>query len=156
MARELVSPQTTQSVPPKECNDFVLDIEEDKKQRKPTGLFHLLKSNSTEFCRSTSLHGLQYIGEKNRNMTERWGRWWTELITNSYMAFLKSLKSAGKEDPCFYGTRKFITTFQKARLTESLEFITGIYSTPSHPILPSSILILSSHIYLCLPADSFS
>jgi hypothetical protein len=124
MACELVSRRATQSVPPKECNDFVLDKEEDKKQRKPTGLFHLLKSNSTEFCRSTSLHGLQYVGEKNRNMTERW----PEFITNSYMAFLKSLKPAGKEVPCFYGTRKFITVFQKARLTESLEFIPHLHT----------------------------
>jgi hypothetical protein len=27
-----------------------------------------------EFCQSTSLHGLQYIGEKNRHVLERWAR----------------------------------------------------------------------------------
>lgn len=78
MECELVSLQATQTDMPQKCNDI-----EDKNQCKRTGLFHLLKTGSVEFCRSTSLHGVQYIGDKNRNVTERWGYWWTELINNT-------------------------------------------------------------------------
>jgi hypothetical protein len=56
---------------PKECNDFVVDVDEGKKWRKPNGLFHVLKNNAMEFCCSTSLHGLQYVGEKRRHVSER-------------------------------------------------------------------------------------
>jgi hypothetical protein len=34
-------------------------------------LFNLLRKNAMEFCCSTSLHGLQYIGEKHRHVSER-------------------------------------------------------------------------------------
>jgi hypothetical protein len=71
MTLKLGSPQAARRVTSKECNDFVVDIEEDKKWRKPNGLFNLLKKNAMEFCCSTSLHGLQYIGESHRHASER-------------------------------------------------------------------------------------
>jgi hypothetical protein len=71
MTCKLGSPQATRRVTSKECNDFVVDIEEDKKWRKPSGLFNLLRNNTKEFCCSTSLHGLRYIGEDHRHVSER-------------------------------------------------------------------------------------
>lgn len=71
MESKLVSRQSKRHVMPEENNDFVVDIDEEKKQRKLKGILHLLKANSMEFCRSTSLHGLQYIGEKQRHVLER-------------------------------------------------------------------------------------
>ncbi|XP_069695435.1 pickpocket protein 28-like isoform X2 [Periplaneta americana] len=52
-------------------DDFVMDIEDDKKILKTNGFLHIIKTNSMEFCRSTSLHGLQYVGEEHRTITER-------------------------------------------------------------------------------------
>jgi hypothetical protein len=71
MAGKFVSPRATRRVKPKENKDFVVDIEDDKKWRKPSGLFQSLKTNATEFCCSTSLHGLQYVGDKQRHTSER-------------------------------------------------------------------------------------
>jgi hypothetical protein len=56
---------------PGENSDFVVDIDEEKKRSKPKGFFKLLKANSLEFCGSTSLHGLHYVGEKQRHVLER-------------------------------------------------------------------------------------
>jgi hypothetical protein len=71
MESKLVSRQSKIRVTPEENNDFVMDIDEEKKRNKPKGFFELLKVNSMEFCRSTSLHGLQYIGEEQRHVLER-------------------------------------------------------------------------------------
>ena len=71
MDSKLVSRQSKIQVTPEENNDFVMDIDEEKKRSKPKGFFKLLKANWMEFCRSTSLHGLQYIGEKERHVLER-------------------------------------------------------------------------------------
>ena len=71
MENKLVSRQSKRPETPEENRDFVMNIDEEKKQSKPKGFFKLLKANSMEFCRSTSLHGLQYIGEKQRHVLER-------------------------------------------------------------------------------------
>jgi hypothetical protein len=71
MESKLVSQQPKRRVTPEENNDFVVDIDEEKKRSEPKGFFKLLKTISVEFCRSTSLHGLQYIGEKQRHVLER-------------------------------------------------------------------------------------
>jgi len=62
--------------------------------------------------------------------------------------------SAGKEIRAFWGTRKFITAFQTAR-NLSLSGATLIQPTPSKPISLEYILILSFHLSLGLPSDSF-
>jgi len=71
MEGKLVSRQSKRQVTPEENSDYVVDIDEEKKRSKPKGFFKLLKANSVEFCRSTSLHGLQYVGEKQRHVLER-------------------------------------------------------------------------------------
>ncbi|PSN34454.1 hypothetical protein C0J52_20177 [Blattella germanica] len=48
-------------------NKIEIDEGEKKKQRNSLGF----KENYLEFCRSTSLHGLQYVGEQHRPMIER-------------------------------------------------------------------------------------
>jgi len=55
-----------------------------------------------------------------------------------------------KKFPAFYGTRRFITVFARAR-----HWARCIQSTPSHPVSPRSILILSFHISLGLPSGLF-
>jgi hypothetical protein len=71
MESNLVSRQSKRRVTPEGNSDFVVDIGEEKKRNKPKAFFKLLKANSVEFCRSTSLHGLQYVGEKQRHVLER-------------------------------------------------------------------------------------
>jgi hypothetical protein len=71
MESKLLLQQIKVLVTPEENSDFVLEIDEEKKRSKPKGFLKLLKANSMEFCQSTSLHGLQYIGEKNRHVLER-------------------------------------------------------------------------------------
>ena len=60
-----------------------------------------------------------------------------------------------KKLPAFYGTRSFITSFTSARHL-SVSWATSIHSMPLHPIFLRSILILSSHLWLCLPSGLFS
>jgi hypothetical protein len=72
MACKLASPLAIRRMTPKESKDFVLDVEDGKKWRERNGLFQLLKKNMEEFCCSTSLHGLQYVGEKQRHTSERY------------------------------------------------------------------------------------
>jgi hypothetical protein len=71
MERNLMLRQPKVREQPEENRDFVVDIDEENKQSKPKGFFKLLKANCVQFCQSTSLHGLQYIGEKNRHVLER-------------------------------------------------------------------------------------
>jgi hypothetical protein len=56
--------------------------------------------------------------------------------------------------PAFYGTRRFITVFTRG-LRWSLAFATLIQSIPSQLISLRSILILSTHLRLCLPSGLF-
>jgi hypothetical protein len=53
--------------------------------------------------------------------------------------------------PAFYGTRRFITVFTRARHL-SLSWARLIQSMPPHPPSRRSILILSSHLRLGLPS----
>jgi hypothetical protein len=71
MESKLVTRQPKRRVTPEENNDFVVNIDEEKKRSEPKGFFKHLKTSSMEFCRSTSLHGLQYVGEKQRHVLER-------------------------------------------------------------------------------------
>ena len=57
-----------------------------------------------------------------------------------------------KKFPTFYGTRKFITTFTRARRL-SLSWVRLIQSMPPHPTSWRSILILSSHLRLGIPSS---
>jgi hypothetical protein len=57
--------------------------------------------------------------------------------------------SASQEIPSFYGTRRFITAFTRARHLP-LAWTISIQSMPPHPTW--SILILSSHLRLGLPS----
>jgi len=56
-----------------------------------------------------------------------------------------------KKFPAFYGTRGFITALTSARHL-SLSSASSIQSTHPHPTSRRSILILSSHLRLCLPS----
>jgi hypothetical protein len=56
-----------------------------------------------------------------------------------------------KKSPAFYGTRRFITAFTRARHL-SLSLARLIQSMPPHPTSRRSILILSSHLRLGLPS----
>jgi len=60
-----------------------------------------------------------------------------------------------KQFPPFYGTRRFIAAFTSTR-HQSLSWASSIRSIPPHPIFCRSILILSSHLRLCLPSCLFS
>ena len=57
--------------------------------------------------------------------------------------------------PAFYGTRSFMTAFTNARHLP-LSWASSIQSVPSLPTSWKSILILSSHILMCLPSGLFS
>ena len=55
---------------------------------------------------------------------------------------------ASQDIPLFYGTRRFITAFTSARHL-SLSWASSIQSTTPHPTSWRSILILSSHLFIC-------
>ena len=59
-----------------------------------------------------------------------------------------------KKFPTFYGTRRFITAFTSARHL-SLSWASSIQYMPLHPSSWRSILMLSSHLCLCLPSGLF-
>ena len=59
-----------------------------------------------------------------------------------------------KKFPAFYGTRLFITALKSARHL-SLSWARSIQSKPPHPTSWRSILLLSSHLRLCLPNGLF-
>jgi len=56
-----------------------------------------------------------------------------------------------KKSHTFYGIRRFITAFTSARHL-SLSWTRSINSLPPHPTSLRSILLLSSHLRLCLPS----
>ena len=59
-----------------------------------------------------------------------------------------------KKFPAFYGTRRFITAFMRARHL-SLNWANSTQSIPPHPTSWRSILILSSHLRLGLPSGLY-
>jgi hypothetical protein len=60
-----------------------------------------------------------------------------------------------KNFPAFYGTRRFNTVFTRD-LHWSLSWAISIHSTSSHLISLRSILILSTHLCLCVHSGSFT
>jgi len=62
--------------------------------------------------------------------------------------------SASQEVTTFYGTRRFITAFTSGRHL-SLTWASSIHSVPPHLISWRSIVIVSSHIRLCLSSGLF-
>jgi len=59
-----------------------------------------------------------------------------------------------KKLPAFYENRSFITVFTRARRL-SISWAKWIQYTPSLPVSPRSILILSSHLGVSLPTGLF-
>ena len=59
-----------------------------------------------------------------------------------------------KQFPAFHGTRRFITALTSVRHL-SLAWASPIQSIYTHPTSWRSILILSTHLRLCLPAGLF-
>ena len=47
------------------------DAETGQKKEKSWSLLQVIRDNATEFCQSTSLHGLQYVGDNQRPFFER-------------------------------------------------------------------------------------
>ena len=74
-----------------------------------------------------------------------WSRVLPEKLTGSQLL---------KKFPAFYGTRRFITAFTKARHL-SLSWARSIQYIPQHPTSWRSILILFSHLRLGLTSGLF-
>jgi hypothetical protein len=77
-------------------------------------------------------------------------------LTSCSWAFVEkpSVVQLLKNDPAFYGTRRFITVFTRA-LHLSLSWVRSIQSIPPHPVSLRSILILYTHLCLGLPRGFF-
>jgi len=76
---------------------------------------------------------------------------WTRAHRKSFWG--RSAEASFKKLPTFYGTRRWITVFRRAR-DWSLSWTRWIQPTPSHSISLRSILKLSSHLNLGLPCGS--
>ena len=78
------------------------------------------------------------------------------LLTAWSTVLLKKLTDPRlvKKFPTFYGTPSFITAFTSARHL-SLSWASSIQSILPHPSSWRSILLLSSHLRLCLPSGLF-
>ena len=74
---------------------------------------------------------------------------WSRVLLEKRTGF-----QLGQKFSAFYGTRKFGTAFRSARHL-SLSWAGSIQSTPLHSTSWRSILILSSHLRLCLPSCLF-
>ena len=81
----------------------------------------------------------------------------TYLLTPWCRVFLEKLTGIQlvKKFPAFHGTRRFITALTRVRHL-SLSWASPIQSISPHPTSWRSILILSTHLRLGLPSDSFS
>ena len=75
-------------------------------------------------------------------------------LTSCSRVLLEKLKVSHlvKKFPKFYGTQMFITAFTSA-CQLSLSWASSINSIPPHPTSWRFVLILSSHLRLCLPSD---
>ena len=78
----------------------------------------------------------------------------TYLLTPRSRVLLEKLAGFQLLLPTFYGTRRFITAFTRARHL-SLSWARSIQSMFPHPNFWRSILILSSHLRLGLPSGLF-
>jgi len=85
---------------------------------------------------------------------------WVQLLTsllNPYNRILLEKLTGSqlvKKFPAFYGTRRFITAFTRARHL-FLYWASSTQSMPPHTTSWRSILILSSHLHLGLPSGLF-
>jgi hypothetical protein len=88
--------------------------------------------------------------------SQRWYPYFTDLLTPWNRFLLEKLTSLQlvKKFPVFYGTRRFLTALKSARHL-SLSRASPIQSSHPHPTSWRSILILSSHLRLCLPSGIF-
>jgi hypothetical protein len=84
------------------------------------------------------------------NSTDGDRSWWNFYLRSWALLKKPSTVQLLKNFPAFHGTRRFITVFTRA-LHWSLSWATPIQSTPIHRISPRSILILFTHLSLCLP-----
>ena len=96
------------------------------------------------------VHSDLLIGTSNSwilalNLLTPWSRVLLEKLTVCQLV---------KKFPTFYETRRFITVFTSA-LHLSLSRVSSIQSITPHPISWTSILILPSHLRLCLPSGLF-
>ena len=84
-----------------------------------------------------------------------WGRD-IQLNIFYYTRLLKKLTVSQlfKKFPSYYKTRKFITAFTSVHHL-SIPWAKSIQSIPPHPTSWTSLLILSSHLRLCLPSGLF-
>ena len=74
-----------------------------------------------------------------------WNRVVLEKLTGSQLV---------KKFPKFYGSQRFVTAFTTARHL-SLSWASSMQSTPPYPTSWRSVLIISSHLPLCLPSGLF-
>ena len=95
-------------------------------------------------------------GNPNIPGTLRDGPGLTYLLTPWCRVLLEKLTGLQlvKKFPAFYGTRRFITAFRIFR-HPSLSWASPIQTTCPQPTSWRSILILSTHLRLCLPSGLF-
>ena len=74
---------------------------------------------------------------------------WSKVLLEKLASF-----QLVKKFPAFYGTRRFITSLTRARHL-SLSSASPIQSSYPNPTSWRSILMLSSHLRLCLPSGPF-
>ena len=105
-------------------------------------------SSSVTSCHSTGAAHLSINPSLMLNLRK--------LITPCSRVLLEKLipSQLVKKFPAFYGTRRFITAFTRAR-NLSLSWASSFQSIPPHPTSWGSILILSSHLRLGLPSVLF-
>jgi len=106
----------------------------------------LLKHSTLDIQHKNSKNGwLHSLFNKNVYLLTPWCRVLLEKLTGLQLV---------KKFPAFYGTRRFITALTSLRHT-SLTWVNPIQSIYAHPTPWRSILILSTHLRLCLPSGLF-
>jgi hypothetical protein len=117
---------------------------------------HLLrfktKQNSYKRIKTTK-HTKQHI-KRNSNLSKLQNSVITYLLTELALLEEPLIGQPLKNFPALHGTRRFNTVFTRT-LHCSLSWATSIQSTPSHPIPPRFISILSTHLHLGLPSGLF-